>query len=108
MTRSFWALEIAIRFEQKSPGAPESKAAIESANNTKLEAITEIELLHPDEDPVLLIWWFEQSWSRIKSLKEDHLRNPYRGEAIGSVRRWKSRVATVYDFLSPLRELPLP
>ncbi|WP_336991059.1 hypothetical protein [Leucobacter sp. VD1] len=105
MTRSFWALDAAIRFAQNSPGTDEALRMQDKANNLKIEAVVEIELLHPDEQPVPLSIWFERTWARMKSFADETTRNPYRGEAIGSVRRWKSRIVGVDDFLDPARRL---
>ncbi len=106
MSRSFWALEAAIADSKMVPDSPQSVKSADRANSHKVEAATEIELLHPDEKPELLMLWFEETWKRMRSLQgDDALRDNYRGEAVGSVRRWRNRITLVEDFLDPQRQL---
>lgn len=105
MARSFWALELAIRADRNFPGTAGADRAIDEADRKKIEAHTEIELLHPDEQPVELAHWFDASWLRMRKLNDNLVRrNKYRGEAVGSIRRWKNRIVVVSDFLDPKRD----
>jgi hypothetical protein len=106
MATAFWNLELAIIDQHEIPGTPEAKQSAQRVNVSKVRAITEIELLHPDEHPVELARWFEATASRIAKLKNDQAaRNAYRGEAVGSVRRWRNRISEVADFLDPGRQI---
>ncbi|KAM9867077.1 hypothetical protein ACIFOC_00399 [Leucobacter aridicollis] len=99
MARAFWALDTYLR----SSGSPTRTEAKALASTLKREAIVELELLHPREDPVAIVEWFILAWAILEfhdspSQYDEQRRNEIRGEAVGTVRLWKNRKISAVGF----------